>query len=201
MTVKISHTNDVQQFFKEASGFNNDAGSSRLKTVINRVLADTARIIEDLEITQDEFWKAVDYINRLGGRHEAGLLVAGLGLEHYLDLLQDAKDEQEGLVGGTPRTIEGPLYVAGAPIAQGATRMDDGSEDDVATVMFLQGRVLDPTGEPLAGAVVDLWHANTKGNYSYFDKSQSEYNLRRRIVTDENGYYRARSIVPSGYGC
>ena len=24
MTVKISHTNDVQQFFKEASGFNND---------------------------------------------------------------------------------------------------------------------------------------------------------------------------------
>ena len=169
--------------------------------MINRVLADTARIIEDLEITQDEFWKAVDYINRLGGRHEAGLLVAGLGLEHYLDLLQDAKDEQEGLVGGTPRTIEGPLYVAGAPIAQGATRMDDGSEDDVATVMFLQGRVLDPTGEPLAGAVVDLWHANTKGNYSYFDKSQSEYNLRRRIVTDENGYYRARSIVPSGYGC
>ncbi|HAG18164.1 MAG TPA: catechol 1,2-dioxygenase, partial [Pseudomonas sp.] len=102
MTVKISHTNDVQQFFKEASGFNNDAGSSRLKTVINRVLTDTARIIEDLEITQDEFWKAVDYINRLGGRHEAGLLVAGLGLEHYLDLLQDAKDEQEGLVGGTP---------------------------------------------------------------------------------------------------
>ena len=47
MTVKISHTNDVQQFFKEASGFNNDAGSSRLKTVINRVPADTARIIED----------------------------------------------------------------------------------------------------------------------------------------------------------
>ncbi|MDI9742412.1 catechol 1,2-dioxygenase, partial [Acinetobacter baumannii] len=75
---------------------------------------------------------------------------------------------------------EGPLYVAGAPIAQGIARMDDGSEDDVATVMFLQGRVLDPTGELLAGAVVDLWHANTKGNYSYFDKSQSEYNLRWR---------------------
>jgi len=53
----------------------------------------------------------------------------------------------------------------------------------------------------VAGATVDLWHANTKGNYSYFDKSQSEYNLRRRIVTDAEGRYRARSIVPSGYGC
>ena len=191
MTVKISHTNDVQQFFKEASGFSNDAGSSRLKTVINRVLTDTARIIEDLEITQDEFWKAVDYINVSAVATKPACWSPD-STEHYLDLLQDAKDEQEGLVGGTPRTIEGPLYVAGAPIAQGIARMDDGSEDDVATVMFLQGRVLDPTGEPLAGAVVDLWHANTKGNYSYFDKSQSEYNLRRRIVTDERLLPRAQ---------
>ncbi|CDZ93207.1 MULTISPECIES: catechol 1,2-dioxygenase [Pseudomonadaceae] len=201
MTVQISHTEHVQNFFKEASGFGNDAGSSRLKTVINRILVDAAKIIEDLEITQDEFWKAVDYLNRLGGRNEAGLLVAGLGLEHYLDLLQDAKDEQAGLTGGTPRTIEGPLYVAGAPIAEGQVRMDDGSEDGVATVMFLEGQVVDVDGKPIAGATVDLWHANTQGNYSYFDKSQSDYNLRRRIITDAEGRYRARSIVPSGYGC
>lgn len=201
MTVKISHSEHVQNFFKEASGFKNDEGSSRMKTVINRILVDTAKIIEDLAITQDEFWKAVDYLNRLGGRNEAGLLVAGLGLEHYLDLLQDAKDEQDGLVGGTPRTIEGPLYVAGAPISEGETRMDDGSEDGVATVMFLDGQVLDVEGMPIAGATVDVWHANTQGNYSWFDQSQSEYNLRRRIITDAQGRYRARSIVPSGYGC
>jgi catechol 1,2-dioxygenase len=35
----------------------------------------------------------------------------------------------------------------------------------------------------------------------YFDTSQAEYNLRRRIRTDAQGRYRARSIVPSGYGC
>ncbi|KHL74281.1 catechol 1,2-dioxygenase, partial [Pseudomonas putida] len=159
------------------------------------------RLIEDLEISEDEFWLAVDYLNRLGGRGEAGLLVAGLGIEHFLDLLQDAKDAEAGLSGGTPRTIEGPLYVAGAPIAQGEVRMDDGSEEGVATVMFLEGQVLDPQGQPLAGAVVDLWHANTRGTYSFFDPGQSEYNLRRRIVTDAEGRYRARSIVPSGYGC
>ncbi|MCC6075243.1 catechol 1,2-dioxygenase [Pseudomonas sp. GCM10022188] len=201
MTVKVSQTAEVQQFFQEVSGFNNDQGSPRLKQLMLRIVNDVAKIVEDLEVTQDEFWLAVDYLNRLGGRHEFGLLIAGLGLEHFLDLLQDAKDEQVGLTGGTPRTIEGPLYVAGAPICQGETRMDDGSELDVATVMFLQGRVLDADGKPVAGATVDLWHANTKGNYSYFDKSQSEYNLRRRIVTDAEGRYRARSIVPSGYGC
>ena len=200
MTVKISHTADIQSFFEEAAGFRSDNGSPRLKSIILRVLQDSAKIIEDLDITEDEFWKAVDYLNRLGGRSEAGLLVAGLGIEHFIDLLQDAKDAQAGLLGGTPRTIEGPLYVAGAPVFEGLARMDDGSEED-ATVMFLEGQVLDTEGQPLAGATVDVWHANTKGTYSFFDQSQSGYNLRRRIITDAQGRYRARSIVPSGYGC
>jgi catechol 1,2-dioxygenase len=63
---------------------------------VQRLLQDTARLIEDLEISEDEFWHAVDYLNRLGGRGEAGLLVAGLGIEHFLDLLQDAKDQEAG---------------------------------------------------------------------------------------------------------
>ncbi|MFZ6048923.1 catechol 1,2-dioxygenase [Pseudomonas sp. CR3202] len=199
MTIKLSSTESVQKFFQEASGFNNDQGSQRMKKLVNRILLDTIKIIEDLEVTTEEFWKAVDYLNRMGARGEAGLLVAGLGLEHYLDLLLDAQDEAAGLSGGTPRTIEGPLYVAGAPLSEGETRMDDGT--DPGTPMFLEGRVVDAEGQPIAGAVVDLWHANTKGTYSYFDTTQSDYNLRRRIVTDAEGRYRARSIVPSGYGC
>jgi catechol 1,2-dioxygenase len=201
MSVKISHTPEVQAFFREVSGLGNDQGSPRLKQLMFRVVNEIAKIVEDLNVTDDEFWVLVDYLNRLGGSNEAGLLVAGLGIEHFLDLLQDAKDAQVGLVGGTPRTIEGPLYVAGAPISQGQARMDDGSEDGVATAMFLQGVVRDADGNPVPGAVVDLWHANTQGAYSYFDLRQSEYNLRRRIVTDSEGRYRARSIVPSGYGC
>ncbi|HSC82172.1 MAG TPA: dioxygenase, partial [Pseudomonas sp.] len=199
MTVKISHTAEVQKLFESASGFGNDAGSPRFKQIVLRILQDSARLIEDLQITDDEFWKAVDYLNRMGTNMEAGLLIPGLGLEHFLDLLQDARDAQAGLTGGTPRTIEGPLYVAGAPLAEGEVRMDDGTDPGV--VMFLHGRVLDAAGQPVAGAVVDVWHANTKGGYSYFDQSQSAYNLRRRIVTDAEGRYRARSIVPSGYGC
>ncbi|KFX68886.1 catechol 1,2-dioxygenase [Pseudomonas taeanensis MS-3] len=201
MTVKISQTAEIQKFFEEAAGFGNDQGSPRVKQLVLRIVQDAAKIIEDLQVSDDEFWTAVDYLNRLGARSEFGLLVPGLGLEHFLDLLQDAKDAQAGLSGGTPRTIEGPLYVAGAPISEGQARMDDGSELTEATVMFLEGVVRDTDGQPVAGAVVDLWHANTKGNYSFFDQSQSEYNLRRRIVTDAEGRYRARSIVPSGYGC
>lgn len=199
MTVNISHTADIQAFFEKAAGFDSDNGNPRFKRILLRILQDTARLIEDLEITEDEFWKAVDYLNRLGASQEAGLLAAGLGLEHFLDLLQDAKDQQAGLTGGTPRTIEGPLYVAGAPMSEGFARMDDGT--DPGEVMYLHGRVTDAQGEPVPGATVDVWHASTRGTYSYFDQSQSAYNLRRRILTDAQGRYRARSIVPNGYGC
>ena len=201
MTISISSSDEIEAFFKQAAGLDNEKGNMRVKHILLRILQDSARLIEDLQITDDEFWSAIDYLNRLGGRGEAALLIAGLGIEHFLDLLNDARDEQAGHTGGTPRTIEGPLYVAGAPLCEGETRMDDGSEEGVATTLFIEGQVVDMQGKPVVGAIVDLWQADTKGNYSYFDKSQSAYNLRRRIVTDADGRYRARSIVPSGYGC
>jgi catechol 1,2-dioxygenase len=141
----------------------------------------------------------VNYLHELGGRQEAALLAAGLGLEHFLDLRQDAIDAAAHRETGTPRTIEGPLYVANAPLVEGHARMDDGL--DAGEVMWLHGQVCDTQGRPVANAIVDIWHANTLGNYSFFDQSQSEYNLRRRIRTGADGRYSVRSIMPSGYGC
>ena len=120
----------------------------------------------------DEFWAAVDYFNDLGQHMEAGLLTPGLGLEHFLDLRMDAEDKAAGVKQGTPRTIEGPLYVANAPLSKGSARLDDGT--DKGEVLFMHGVVRDLDGKPVAGAIVDVWHANTKGMYSFFDKSQSQ---------------------------
>jgi catechol 1,2-dioxygenase len=201
MAVSIADTPQVLAFLEDAAGLKNTAGNARNKQIVFRLLQQTCRLIEELDVSDDEFWSAVEYFNRLGQSHEAGLLVAGLGIEHFLDLRHDAKQAHAGQTGGTPRTIEGPLYVAGAPLCEGYARLDDGEEGDAATVMFVEGKVLDLQGQPIAAALVDVWQADTKGNYSHFDKSQSQYNLRRRIVTDEQGRYRFQSIVPSGYGC
>jgi catechol 1,2-dioxygenase len=114
-------------------------------------------------------------------------------------LVMDEKERRAGLQGGTPRTIEGPLYVAGAPLSKGEARLDQDPEQ--GEVLFVDGQVRDAEGKPVAGAIVEVWHANTKGGYSFFDPSQSPYNLRRRIETDAEGRYRFRSILPSGYGC
>jgi catechol 1,2-dioxygenase len=104
-----------------------------------------------------------------------------------------------GLEGGTPRTIEGPLWIADAPMEQGMARLDQ--DPETGEVLFMHGQVRDIDGKPVPHAIVDVWHANTKGGYSFFDQSQTPFNLRRQIETDAEGRYRFRSILPSGYGC
>jgi catechol 1,2-dioxygenase len=198
-SVSLAEQPEVSAFLQQVSGLDNGQGNPRLKEIVQRLLRDVCCAIDDLDIRPEEFWKAVNYLNELGSAKETALLAAGLGLEHYLDLRMDAEDALAGAEGGTPRTIEGPLYVAGAPLCQYEARLDDGT--DPGEVLFMQGQVRDVNGKPIANALVDVWHANTKGMYSYFDPSQSEYHLRRRIVTDAEGRYRFRSIVPSGYGC
>ncbi|AKC80632.1 hypothetical protein XB05_19225 [Xanthomonas arboricola] len=199
MSVKIVDSKEVQDFLRIVSGLTVDGGDARTKTIVHRILSDLYRTIEDLDVTPDEFWAGVSYLNELGAAGEAGLLAAGTGLEHYLDLRMDAADAAAGVEGGTPRTIEGPLYVAGAPLSEGFAKLDDGA--DKGHPILMHGTVRDAQGQPLANAIVDVWHANTKGMYSYFDKSQTAYNLRRRIRTNALGIYRFESIMPSGYGC
>jgi catechol 1,2-dioxygenase len=91
------------------------------------------------------------------------------------------------------------LYVPGAPLSKAEARLDDDSEQGEA--LFVDGKVRDIGGRPIAGAVVDVWHANPLGGYSFFDPSQPKYNLRRRIETDAEGRYQFRSILPAGYAC
>ena len=199
MTKNFINQPEVQALLRESAGLNSAEGDERFKNIIHRMLENICTLIDDFNVTEEEFWHAVNYLHELGGSKEAALLAAGLGIEHYLDLRQDALDAAAEIETGTPRTIEGPLYVANAPLSQGHDRMDDGKDD--GKTMWLFGTVRDTKGNPVANAVVDIWHANTLGNYSFFDSSQSEYNLRRRIKTDSDGRYSVQSIVPSGYGC
>ena len=173
----------------------------RLQTIIVRLLGDLFQAIEDMDIQPSEVWKGLEYFTDAGQANELGLLAAGLGLEHYLDLRADEADAKAGIIGGTPRTIEGPLYVAGAPESFGFARMDDGSESDHIDTLIIEGIVMDTDGNVIEGAKVEVWHANSLGLYSFFDKSQSDFNLRRTILTGADGKYVAQTTMPVGYGC
>jgi catechol 1,2-dioxygenase len=173
-------------------------GNPRVRQIAARIIGDLFRAIDDLDISADEFWVGVDWFTRLGQSGQAGLITAGLGFDRLLDIRADEADQRAGRTGGTPRAIEGPLYIAGAPLSKYEVRLDEGDAKR-GELLVMEGRVLDPEGRPVAGAIVDVWHANEHGRYSHFDPEQPEYALRRRIETDAQGRYRFRSFLPPGY--
>ena len=79
--------------------------------------------------------------------------------------------------------------------------MDDGSEEGKIPTLIIEGTVTDTDGQIIEGAKVEVWHANSLGNYSFFYKSQSDFNLRRSIISDQDGKYVALTTMPVGYGC
>jgi len=173
-------------------------GDDRIKTIVNRLVQELFYVIEELDIQPEEIWKAVDWFTLTGKNNEYGLVAAGIGLEHFLDLRMDEAEANAGITGGTPRTIEGPLYVAGSPESLSYAELETVKEEG-AERLYMQGRVLDQEGNPVEGALVEVWHCNLMDRYSFFDSSQPTFNLRRAIRTDKDGAYQFKSFIPVGY--
>jgi catechol 1,2-dioxygenase len=162
------------------------------------MIADIYRVIVDFNVSHAELWSCFTWLNELGTAKQAGLVGAGLGLERLLDILADEADQHAQRAPGTPRAIEGPLYIPHAPLSTHEARLDDGSETGEPLVM--EGTVRNTQGHAVPQAIVDVWHAGQGGGYSFFDPSLQAFNYRRRIETDEQGHYLFRSLLPPGYG-
>ena len=201
----IVKTKEVQDLLDRASGLSESGGNPRLKAIMRDVLEASMQIIEKHDIDESEFWQALKFLQ--DGADEFGLIAPGIGIEHFLDLHMDAKDAEAGQTGGTPRTIEGPLYVAGAPLVDGdLTKTNDvnlTTDPDDTETLTMSGRITGPDGEPVKDAVLHVWHANSQGFYSHFDPTgtQSDFNNRRRIKLGGDGRYAFRSKMPRGYSC
>jgi catechol 1,2-dioxygenase len=188
---------DVQALLDKAAGLKAEGGDGRLKAILRDLVEATAQVIVKHDVSESEFWNAVGFLQN--GAAEFGLIVPGVGLEHFLDLYMDAKDAEAGRTGGTPRTIEGPLYVAGAPLTEGDVNLSKDADD--TGNLYMNGQVRGPDGEPVHGAIVHVWHANSQGWYSHFDptREQTPFNNRARIRLGPDGKYAFHSKMPNGY--
>lgn len=103
---------------------------------------------------------------------------------------------------GCPATAdnpEGPFYIPGAPFRSPLAPADQPGER-----LRIAGRVLAASGcEPLAGAVVDVWHASAAGYYYGLEATRplrpEEFLLRGRIRAGEDGRYAFDTVLPGNY--
>jgi protocatechuate 3,4-dioxygenase beta subunit len=91
--------------------------------------------------------------------------------------------------GPTVRQTEGPFFKPSSP-----ERSDLREPGLAGRAVELSGLVLTRSCRPVAGALVDLWHADDRGDYD-----ERGFRFRGHVYADAEGRYRFRTIVPAVY--
>src|SRR5215471_14994047 len=89
----------------------------------------------------------------------------------------------------TVRETEGPFFKPRSP-----ERSDLREPGSRGHQFELSGFVLTRSCRPLGGAVVDLWHADEKGEYDNVG-----FRYRGHVITGPDGAFRFKTIVPAIY--
>lgn len=169
----------------------------RLKEVMATVVKHLHAAVKEIEPTHEEWLTAIKFLTDVGHmctdwRQEFILLSDILGVSMLVDSINHRRPN-----GATENTILGPFYVPEAP------RYDPGTNiclDGKGEPAVVKGKVLDTDGNPIAGALVDVWQTNDDGFYDVQQKGvQPDWNLRGVFTTNEAGEYWYRSSKPRFY--
>jgi len=107
----------------------------------------------------------------------------------------------------TPRQTEGPFYPDNLPLDTDNDLLiiNDRITPAVGEITHVSGTVRDLKGKPVRGAVVEIWEADSNGNYihsgSRGDGNKDEnFQGYGRFLTGSTGEYYFRTIKPTPYG-
>lgn len=93
------------------------------------------------------------------------------------------------------------LGILGASLTSTVSAQD---EDRTGETVLLQGQVTDSDGDPIEGAVIELWQADINGNYNHpNDTRESElvagFQYFGTATTDADGHYAFLTVKPLRY--
>ncbi len=58
----------IQKLLRDSAGLDVAGGDERFKAIIHRLLENICTLIDDYNVTEEEFWHAVNYLHELGGQ-------------------------------------------------------------------------------------------------------------------------------------
>ena len=106
----------------------------------------------------------------------------------------------------TPDQILGPFYPVVKPLHQGAdlTTIPGKPGRAAGQVIHVMGRVINSHGQPVQGARVEIWQANTHGRYTHPSDTNPapldpNFEGFAVLTTDAEGRYRMKTIKPGAY--
>ena len=188
------------------------AADPRFAEIMRSLITHLHAFIREVDLRPDEWMRAIEFLTATGKicdekRQEFILLSDTLGASMMVVMLdqfraaREAREAGEGESGdlsatpATEATVQGPYYWAGAPEMPCGSDIAKGTPGEPT---FYSGRVTDTRGQPIAGALLDIWSGDGEGVYD-MQTEGAGMAARARIRTDDEGRYWFWSIRPSYY--
>lgn len=173
-----------------------DCQDARFKEVMASLITHLHAFVREVKLTEEEWINAIMFLTQVGQtctdkRQEFILLSDTLGVSILVITLNHMSEQ-----GSTEHTVLGPYYWEGAPELPSGSNLAEGVKGDPT---FYSGRVLDVDGNPIPGALLDIWSGDGEGNYDMQMPGDVGMKARGRIRTDAQGRYAFRSIRPEYY--
>jgi protocatechuate 3,4-dioxygenase beta subunit len=169
----------------------------RFAQVMEAAIRHLHAFVREVEPTMEEWAAAIRFLTETGQmcddtRQEWILASDTLGVSMLVETLNNRAAD-----GSTEATVLGPFHVADAPMLEmGASIRRDGAGEPCA----VSGRVVDTTGAPVSGAVLDVWQTNGAGYYDVQQPGeQPAMNMRGRFITGDDGAYAFETAKPVPY--
>ncbi len=165
----------------------------RVVEVVEPLIDKIGDHLRETDVSYGEWHAAIDFLVQVAKTGELPLF-----LDTFFEYIVDENTNRGA--SGTASAVEGPYYVADAPMLENPGTMPQRPDEPGDTLVFW-GLVTSTDGSPIGGALVDLWHADAvvPGTYSNVHEGQPDYNLRGRLVADAEGRFEVRTIMPAPY--
>ena len=151
--------------------------------------------LRDVRLTEDEWGAAIAFLTAVGHmtderRQEFILLSDTLGAS-----MQTIAINNEAYGDATEATVFGPFFVDGSPAVSNGGDIAFGAAGEPC---WVEGRVLDTDGQPVANARIDVWEADDDGLYDvqYTDHRTA---ARGHLFSAADGSYQFWAITPTPY--
>jgi catechol 1,2-dioxygenase len=169
----------------------------RFERIMTSLVKHLHGFVKEIEPTMDEWFDAIQFLTKTGQmcddkRQEWILLSDTLGVSMLADAINHRRPGR-----ATENTVLGPFHVANAPRRQmGDNICLDGKGDPC----YISGRVVDEEGQPLTGALIDVWQTNDDGFYNVQQPDiQPDFNMRGSFETGPDGKYWFQTTKPLPY--
>lgn len=168
----------------------------RLKQVLTSLVTHLHDFAREVKLTEAEWTQGIAFLTATGQkcddkRQEFILLSDVLGLSMLTVAMNNDKP-----AGCTEATVFGPFFVEGAPHYAHGDDLANGAAGEPCEV---RGTVRGLGGEPIAGAVIDVWQADAGGHYDVQHMGLDHAQGRGVLHSGADGGFHFRTIVAEAY--